>query len=365
MKRKNNYDLLRIISAVAVIMIHVSATWFTSAVNRVAEYDINIREIQAALMICVYNSISRFAVPCFIMLSGALILDDKKNAEYKYFYSKSFAKIGVLTIIFSILYRIPFCFTGENKGMPALLGLLKNILKGSPMYHMWYLYMLIGIYVLAPVVVRFKESITENIFYKISFIFLILASLSHWIAGEVPLNWDIGQSFEYLGYFMAGYSVRRIFTDRKNNGKAFILILSGIFLEICAMGFSYKQMTDGIHALKYEAVTPYSPIIVIASVCIFIGFTVLDIKKEYADMASISFYIYLIHAGVWDFINIIFRIAFGRDYLTGLNGGTWIPLFAIAVFGSSYVLSKLYLWIWNKLDKERRITNYMIRVVRL
>lgn len=61
MKRESNYDLLRIISTVAVIMIHVSTAWFISAVDRVAEYGTNIHEIQAAFMICVYNSISRFA----------------------------------------------------------------------------------------------------------------------------------------------------------------------------------------------------------------------------------------------------------------------------------------------------------------
>ena len=299
------------------------------------------------------------------MLSGAFILDNKKNVQYKYFYSKSFAKIGVPTVVFSILYilyRIPLCLMGEDK----LLELLKDILRGSPMAHMWYLYMLIGIYALSPVIIRFKESITEKMFYKISCVFLILASVSRW-AGTVGLNWDIGQSFEYLGYFMTGYSIRKIFTGKNSNGKAFISILAGIILEMCAAGLEYKQMIDGIQEtdLKYRIVAPYCPLIVPASVCIFIGFALLNVKKEYADMSDITFYIYLIHAGVWDFMGQVFCAGLGRDFITGLNGEIWIPVFVIVVFGVSCALSKLYLWTWGKLDKERRITNYLLKIVRL
>jgi surface polysaccharide O-acyltransferase-like enzyme len=110
------------------------------------------------------------------MLSGAFILSNEKNDDYKKFYSKSFCKIGVPTVIFSllyILYRIPLCFLGEFSGVSELLVLVKDILKGSPMYHMWYLYMLIGVYAMVPIILRFKRSISEKTFYKVSFILLM------------------------------------------------------------------------------------------------------------------------------------------------------------------------------------------------
>lgn len=270
MKRENNYDLLRILSTFAVIMIHVSDSWFSSAVNQITEYNTNIKDIQASFFICFYNSISRFAVPCFIMLSGALIISNSKNAEYKKFYAKTFAKVGVPTVIFSllyILYRLPFCFWGEEK---EIISLLKDILKGSPMYHMWYLYMLIGIYALTPIVIRFKNSITEKTFYKVSFAFLAWASISQY-TGMAGLSWDIGQSFEYLGYFMVGYSIRKMFTN-KNNCKAIIAILIGAFWIVCASGLVYKEMTA-----RYEIISPYCLFIVLASLFIFIGFTLLSL----------------------------------------------------------------------------------------
>lgn len=333
MKRENNYDLLRIVSAVAVIMIHVSATWFDNAIHTVAVYDVSIKEIQAPFLICIYTAITKFAVPCFLMLSGAFIIDNNKNVEYKTFYSKAFAHIGVPMIVFSglyILYRIPLCFVGEDRGIGALL---KDIIKGSPMYHMWYLYMLIGIYAFAPVVIRFKDSITEKTFYRVSFVFLALASISRWATGTVRLNWDLGQSFEYLGYFMVGYSIRKIYTD-KNSRKAIILIGTGILFGVCAAGLEYKQMMDGIvtQDLKYQIASPYCPLIVLASICIFTGFTLLDVKKEYDNLSALTFYIYLIHAGVWDVIKRMFQLVGGGNCIKRCSMDSGIRWYSICHF---------------------------------
>lgn len=347
MKRENNYDLLRIVSAIAVIMIHVSAPWFENAVSMTAEYGMDVKEIQASFLICFYYSVSRFAVSCFLMLSGAFIIDNHKNAEYRSFYFKSVAKVGVPTMVFSglyILYKMLWCLVSGDSGSGTLLW---NIVAGLPMYHMWYLYMLIGIYALAPVVIRFKDSVAEKTFYKVSFVFLIFAGISQW-TGTVRVSWDIGQSFEYLGYFMVGYSIRKIITD-KNNKKAFLFICTGILFEICVAIIEYSHLAAGMVEwdLKYQFVDPYSPLIVLASICIFIGFTYLDLKRECNKLPALTLYIYLIHAGVWDVIMKGFQIAAER--VTALNGAVWIPLFIFTVFAVSCLLSQLYIWIWGKL----------------
>lgn len=119
MKRERNYDLLRIISTIAVVMIHVSAIWFGNAIAGISERGLSVTDARSTYWICLYNSLPRFAVPCFVMLSGAFILEDEKNIEYKRFYAKSFAKIGIPTIIFSAVYffyAIPGCFVGVDMG---------------------------------------------------------------------------------------------------------------------------------------------------------------------------------------------------------------------------------------------------------
>lgn len=364
-KREGNYDLLRIVSAVAVIMIHVSAGWLANAVNDIAERGLFIEDILSPFWLCIYNSISRFAVPCFVMLSGAFILDNEKNIEYKNFYVKSLSKIGVPTIVFSILYvlcQIPLYFIGEDREIGTLV---KSIVVGKPMYHMWYMYMLIGLYILAPITMRFKKSIPERSFHKVTFVFLVFASISMWTSTS-ELSWDVGCSFEYLGYFMVGYSIRKI-NRGKNNRKALLAVLAGILLELCAAELEYQQMVAGIleSELKYSIVGPSSPLIVLASVLIFYGFTVLDVKKDLTKLSSLTFWIYLIHVGIWEVISKMIRLTKGENAFTKMDGLIWIPVVVAAVFAISCVLSKLYIWLWRKIDIEKRITNTLLRIVHL
>ena len=70
--RQSNFDLLRIISTFAVVLIHVNATVANS--NNISLVGFNICSL--------INIITRFSVPCFVMLSGAFILNNEKNADY-------------------------------------------------------------------------------------------------------------------------------------------------------------------------------------------------------------------------------------------------------------------------------------------
>lgn len=357
LKREENYDWLRIISMIVVIMIHVSATWVGGFSHYVSDGG-DANELLHPIMAYVYNSISRFAVPCFIMLTGAFVLDDNRTSDYKMFYQKKLSKIGVPTLIFSCLYiayRIPFCFIGEKTGVGDLVTIVKDVIKGAPFYHMWYLYMLIGIYLLAPIVVRFKDSISYEMFRRIVFVFLVMASFSRWTTGNVKLNWNVGQSFEYLGYFMVGYVLRKDL--RKNNVKAVIMILSGILIEIVAAMMQFHfQIVKGIAELKYGIVGPYCPLIVIASLLIFAGFSMLAVKgnKWMRKLAGMSFVIYLFHAGVYDFIEKLLHILKGKDYLLGCNNVYWIPILVVIVLIISVLLTIVYEKIMTSLLHHRK-----------
>ena len=88
--------MLRIISTFAVVLIHVNAAVANS--NNISLVGFNFCSL--------INIITRFSVPCFVMLSGAFILSNERYADYKRFYAKSFYKIGIPLIIFSFLMLI-------------------------------------------------------------------------------------------------------------------------------------------------------------------------------------------------------------------------------------------------------------------
>ncbi len=154
--REANFDLLRIISTFAVIVIHVSGS-FLQCKDAVPQ--------NCTFSLMILTHIVRFAVSCFLLMSGAFILADERNADYRYFYKKSFKKIGVTSIVFCALY----VFYGITRHMVGvfifkkydpdhillgLLTILKSLIKGTPFYHLWYLFILIGLYLAAPFVIR-------------------------------------------------------------------------------------------------------------------------------------------------------------------------------------------------------------------
>lgn len=134
LEREYNYDLLRCVSMIAVIMIHVSAKWVNVYINDIESYD-KIYIIVAYM----YNSISRFAVPCFIMLSGAFLLDNPRTANYSDFYRRSFLKLGIPTLIFAtlyILYRVIFNVICDGGGLSEVHNIVREVIEGKPYYHM-------------------------------------------------------------------------------------------------------------------------------------------------------------------------------------------------------------------------------------
>lgn len=84
--RESNFDLLRVICAFAVVAIHVSAQFIGAMTGDPRYIGIEFHDVFNSTL---WNVLSRFAVPCFVMLSGAFILTNDKNADFSFFYKKS------------------------------------------------------------------------------------------------------------------------------------------------------------------------------------------------------------------------------------------------------------------------------------
>ena len=331
--REPNFDFLRIISTIAVVMLHVSAKYlhFDSS-------GMLINETPFPIMLL--NHLVRFAVPCFFMLSGAFILEDDRNADIKYFYNKSFKNIGITSVFFCLLYVL-YSITKLLSGVfilkmhdidhiiPRLLEILKNFMKGQPYYHLWYLFTLIGLYLATPFIIRLAADLRGgvNLYGKPTTVLLVLAS---------------------------GYKLRQWGKTRKNNRIALLLITSGIAINVILAYINYLRGLKGlpIDVIQYYrnpfSYAPLAPIEVIASCLIFAGFSVMDIKKDFSKLAGYTFLIYLIHAGVWDVISTV---------LGDILIGNWIveTLSVIMITMAVFLLSFLGAMLYRKLSPFERM----------
>ena len=64
--RESNFDLLRIICAFAVVVIHVSAQFIGAMTGDPQYVGMEFHDVFNSTL---WNVLSRFAVPCFVMLS--------------------------------------------------------------------------------------------------------------------------------------------------------------------------------------------------------------------------------------------------------------------------------------------------------
>lgn len=139
--RQYYLDILRIICCFLVIVIHVSATYY---------YDCDIKDLNWNFGVF-FDILSRFSVPVFFMISGALFLNSKKKIEIKKLYTKNIFKILLILALWLPIYAIiAYTYRYHNQiiDTKTLLTVLKSTIDYQ--YQFWFLFPLISIYMCIP-----------------------------------------------------------------------------------------------------------------------------------------------------------------------------------------------------------------------
>lgn len=344
--RDNNYDLLRIVSSIAIVALHVSASYLDSSTNA------NVfgkAYTYGLFWSSFYNVFSRFAVPCFIMLAGAFALSEAKNKNYADYYIKVFRKIYIPTFIFSALYVaysiLLVVLSNAIGGSENILAPISDAIRGVPFSHLWYLYMMIGVYLLVPVIIRIRESVSRKN-YIIAATILMIASSIGFMFSTNPIKWEPGFSVRFVAYFMFGDIIRSAITsNKKSNRKALLCILFSCLIFSLVTYLRVSQAHAGIsdENLTIKLIDPLCPWIIVASMSLFLGFSYLNVKRDLSKTASLTFYVYLMHAGVWS----VFFLALKRIGASW-NNAVVIPIAIIIVYAISFTLAKTILVFLNR-----------------
>lgn len=88
------FDYLRVFATFAVMILHISAqNWYTTDVNGFEWQVFNF-----------YDSIVRWGVPIFVMISGSLFLD--REIPLRKMYSKYIFRMAISFFVWSVIYAI-------------------------------------------------------------------------------------------------------------------------------------------------------------------------------------------------------------------------------------------------------------------
>lgn len=222
--------LIRVIGALSVIGIHVFCTPVTIYGEIYSTIDLRVS-------VFITNFLRMFAVPLFIMISGALFLNPEKGFELSKFLRKNVVRILTVLVIFSFIFCFMEAYFIERSISIAVIKIvIRNLIEGKSWAHMWFLYMLPGLYFLVPLLRPFVKNATEkefNFTLLILFVFLsVLPTLESIFKVKIGLQFPITSI--YILYFLLGSAIshRNIFNSFKTCITLIILPSLFILLEL-------------------------------------------------------------------------------------------------------------------------------------
>lgn len=160
------------------------------------------------LVASVYNIVGISCVPIFIMLSGGMLLDPERGEPIKSFYKKRVYKVLLPAIIWSLLYYL-WNTIGGGKSL-YLPDLLKGILYDDISYHLWFLYLILGLYLITPLLRLLIKRLPRNLINIILLCWIIAASVLPIFGPFIGIYIQYGTmtSSCYIAYFILGYQLK-------------------------------------------------------------------------------------------------------------------------------------------------------------
>ena len=172
MSRVVKYDILRVAACFSIVLLHVSASYWSVV-------DVRSREF---IVMTVYNSVTRFAVPVFFMLSGLfLVAPERENTAV----GKRVLKLAALFYVWSAFYAFQGIAVDTLKGafsMEVFRAAVERFVFGH--VHMWFLQILCGFYLLIPIAGQISAKKEALRYYLILWV-------TFWSEILVTFYWDI------------------------------------------------------------------------------------------------------------------------------------------------------------------------------
>ena len=186
------FDVLRCVAAMAVVTIHV-----------LGPYREQLGEISDSAWITAttFNSFSRWAVPVFIMITGALMLSDTREFDLRYYVRRRLGKVLVPFLVWSVFYALLSGLTAAGYDATTALATLKALPEHETYYHLGFFYYFIPLYVVVPFFRHYVQHTDRGGVVGLTAAWLLLTVL---FLFKLDGFWS-HQLILYSGYLLLGY----------------------------------------------------------------------------------------------------------------------------------------------------------------
>ncbi len=191
-ERVQFFDLLRCVAAVAVIAIHVLAPY---------RHELGVIPFDQWASAVSINSVSRWAVPVFILITGALLLSDKRDFDLGYYMKRRLGKVLVPFLVWSLFYAFLSGWTAQGFNGSEVTKVLTHSYDHPTYYHLGFFYYFIPLYFLIPF---FQATVKHgNIEALMVYVLIWLVTTGLYLFG-INGVWNL-ELWLYSGYLPLGY----------------------------------------------------------------------------------------------------------------------------------------------------------------
>lgn len=333
MQRNASLDVIRVVAIFLVLWQHASEYYLIGP-------ELALADRPTTVTIAWLSSLDRTCVPLFAMLSGYLLLPTLLGMGE--FYRKRLPRVLWPWLFWCVGYALYFVFySGHTWDM-----FVRNVVSiplnwGVEVGHLWYVYMLIGLYLLVPVLSPWVRQATGRQFRVVLGLWWLTTLLPyiHLFYPQVwgECSWNVSPMLApftgFTGFLLLGAYVRRFGAPRPLN--AWCLTLAGYVGSALALILTYDHLAKDVNDLEL----PWnfcSLFIAMATLGLWGLLSRVKVRggRLLTDLSNSTYAIYLVHIIL---LNVV------HDHLVPATLPVWaaIPYIAVLCLILTYITVKI------------------------
>lgn len=313
-------NLLKVLASFGVIMVH-------TAVLRVSQVDLHSLGWWVAN---IGDAAGRLGSSMFVMVGGAVLLARPAERDPWGMVGQRLSRLLPALLFWSVFY---FAWRQWMWGGMTWAGIVQDVVLGSPWYHLWFMYMMLGLYLMMPTMRYAVLGVGDGPGWR--HLLAVAAGMTWFVSIAQTLQKTSHASFIglaplFIVYFLGGYYLLR----RQVRLTSWQLWL-GVILAIAGMAggvaLLYPALKEWAFVLFYSNRSPFAMVLTFCVFLLALRFPAHRVPAWVNHLGKATLGIYAIHP-FW--IDMLARWGYGLA-----QAGSYWPLMTLLVFALSAVTS--------------------------
>lgn len=336
-------DLVRVIAILMVVLIHTASPLFNTLPTDSDGFVVSV----------LLDGIAHAAVPLFVMVSGIFLLDEKREMSVRRAIGHYALPLVGLYFFWSVLYAaankvlIPLLFENATLGAGMVRDFGVAVLEGA--YHMWYLPMMVGLYLITPILRTFVKNDSRHLVRWFLALVLVLrfvlptgirlvAEFTGHDFSAAYGSFELLAGWEYPAYYVAGWYIANTRPEPPVRRKVYAAGALALIALLALTWWVSVRHGEAVKALMEQK----SLFCCVYAVALFalVAWEGQNLRSRplLSRLSALSFGVYIIHVEVQQLYKQFIPYASGSVFAYILI--QWLVVTAVS-FVAAWVLSKI------------------------